>query len=542
MTQDRYHDVYAAHRWQVPTRYNIGTDICDRIAARHPDATAMVWEDAGGNDHTITYAWLRERSNRLANGLVALGLKRGDRVAVLLGQRPETAVSHIAILKAGLVAVPLFTAFAEGALAQRIAHAGARVLITDAEQLPKAVGLLARGLELRAILCVGAAERGIDSFDSFVDAGGSEFEAVDTLAEDDALIIYTSGTTGPPKGARHAHRMLIGHDPGLQFVHYGMHVGSSDRHWSPQDWAWVAGLVNILFASLRHRIPIIAASRRFDPEWAWRLLEHHRPTRAFIPPTALLQMRQVHPHGARNVPLVSVGTGGEAVSPGLIAWGREVLGADLNEAFGQTECNMIVGNSAQVMPVRLGSMGRAMPGHDVSLVDKTGQEVEDTGIVAVRRGDPVMFLEYWNDPDATHAKFAGDWLLTGDIARRDEDGYFYYVGRNDDVINTAGYRVGPSEIEDALLAHPAVAGAGVIGVPDAGRGQAIKAFIELRPGMEASDSLSQALQDHVRTRLARHLYPRAIAFIDEIPRTVTGKVRREALRSLGGEPGNSAAT
>jgi acetyl-CoA synthetase len=301
-------------------------------------------------------------------------------------------------------------------------------------------------------------------------------------------------------------------------------------------------LVNILFASLRHRIPIIAASRRFDPEWAWRLLEHHRPTRAFIPPTALLQMRQVHPQGARNVPLVSVGTGGEAVSPGLIAWGREVLGADLNEAFGQTECNMIVGNSAQVMPVRLGSMGRAMPGHDVSLVDKTGQEVEDTGIVAVRRGDPVMFLEYWNDPDATHAKFKGDWLLTGDIARRDEDGYFYYVGRNDDVINTAGYRVGPSEIEDALLAHPAVAGAGVIGVPDADRGQAIKAFIELRPGMEASDSLRQALQDHVRTRLARHLYPRAVAFIDEIPRTVTGKVRREALRSLGGEPGNPATT
>lgn len=536
MTQDRYHDVYAAHRWQVPTRYNIGFDICDRIAASHAHATAMVWEDFEGHDHTITYGWLRERSNRLANGLVALGLQRGDRVAVLLGQRPETAVAHVAILKAGFVTVPLFTAFAEAALAQRIAHAGVRVLITDAEQLPEAVGLLERGLDLRAILCVGAEESGIESFDTFVDAGAPDFHAVDTDAEDDALVIYTSGTTGPPKGARHAHRMLIGHDPGLRFVHYGLREGSNDRHWSPQDWAWVAGLVNILFASLRHRIPIIAAARRFDPEWAWRLLEHHRPTRAFIPPTALLQMRQINPDRARDLPLLSVGTGGEAVSPGLIAWGREVLGADLNEAFGQTECNMIVGNSAQVMPVRLGSMGRAMPGHDVSLVDESGQEVSDTGIVAVRRGDPVMFLEYWNDPEATRAKFAGEWLLTGDIARRDADGYFYYVGRNDDVINTAGYRVGPSEIEDALLAHPAVAGAGVVGITDAERGQAIKAFIELRPGEVESEALARALQDHVRTRLARHLYPRAIAFIDEIPRTVTGKVRREALRSRDSKP------
>ncbi|MDA0369439.1 MAG: AMP-binding protein [Proteobacteria bacterium] len=531
MTHDRYHEIRAAHQWQIPSRYNIGVDICDRIAATHPDATAMVWEDIAGTDHTITYGWLRERSNRLANGLRAQGLQRGDRVAVLLGQRPETAVAHIAILKAGLVSVPLFTAFAEDALAHRIANAGARALITDAEQLPKAVGLLKRGLDLRPVLCIGGAENGILAFDAFLDSGAPDFQPVDTSAEDDALIIYTSGTTGPPKGARHAHRMLIGHDPGIRFVHHGLNEGSPDRHWSPQDWAWVAGLVNILFASLRHRVPVIATARRFDPEWAWRLLEHHQPTRAFIPPTALHQMRRLHPAGARNVALRSVGTGGESVSPGLIAWGQEVLGADLNEAYGQTECNMIVGNSASVMPVRLGSMGRAMPGHDVALVDETGQPAGDTGIVAVRRGDPVMFLEYWNDPEATRAKFAGDWLLTGDIARRDADGYLYYVGRNDDVINTAGYRVGPGEIEDALISHAAVAAAGVIGVADPERGQIIQAFVELRPGTSASDALSTDLQNHVRGRLARHLYPRTISFIAEMPRTVTGKVRREALRT-----------
>ena len=533
MSIDRYQEIRDAHRWQVPTRYNIGSDICDRVAAQTPDTTAMIWEDLDGVDHAVTYGWLRDQSNRLANGLREHGLRRGDRVAVLLGQRPETAVAHIAILKAGLVAVPLFTAFAEPALAQRIGNSGARALVTDAAQLPKAVALLDRGLELSPVLCVGGTEKNVQDYAGFLAAGSSAFAPVDTDAEDDALIIYTSGTTGAPKGARHAHRMLIGHDPGIRFVHHGMVEGAPDRHWSPQDWAWVAGLVNILFASLRHRVPVIATSRRFDPEWAWRLLRHHRPTRAFIPPTALHQMRRLHPHGRQDVALISAGTGGETVSPDLMAWGDEVLGAHLNEAYGQTECNMIVGNSAAVMPVRLGSMGRAMPGHDLAIVDEDGVVQDDTGIVAVRRGDRAMFKEYWNDAAATRAKFAGDWMLTGDIARRDDDGYFYYVGRNDDVINTAGYRVGPSEIEDALLTHPDVAAAGVIGVPDPERGQAIQAFIELRDGVRGDDALAQALKDHVRTRLARHLYPRGVSFIDAMPRTVTGKTRRDVLRELG---------
>ena len=233
--------------------------------------------------------------------------------------------------------------------------------------------------------------------------------------------------------------------------------------------------------------------------------------------------------------LISAGTGGETVSPDLMAWGDDVMGAHLNEAFGQTECNMIVGNSAAVMPVRLGSMGRAMPGHDVAIVDEDGVVQDDTGIVAVRRGDPVMFKEYWNDPEATRAKFAGDWMLTGDIARRDADGYLYYVGRNDDVINTAGYRVGPSEIEDALLTHPDVVAVGVIGVPDAGRGEAIHAVIELRNGVEGGEALAQTLQNHVRTRLARHLYPRGVSFVDTMPRTVTGKTRRDVLRARVGD-------
>ena len=226
----------------------------------------MIWEDLDGADHAITYGWLRDQSNRLANGLGAHGLQRGDRVAVLRGQRPETAVAHIAILKASFVAVPLFTAFAEPAQAQRIADSGARALITDAAQLPKAVALLDRGLELNPVLCVGGAEKNVQYYSGFLAAGSADFAPVDTDAEDHALIIYTSGTTGAPKGARHAHRMLIGHDPGIQFVHHGMVEGSPDRHWSPQDWAWVAGLVNILFAPLRHRVPAIATSRRFDPE------------------------------------------------------------------------------------------------------------------------------------------------------------------------------------------------------------------------------------------------------------------------------------
>ena len=248
-------------------------------------------------------------------------------------------------------------------------------------------------------------------------------------------------------------------------------------------------------------------------------------------------MRRLQPAGRQDVALISAGTGGETVSPDPIAWGDEVLGAHLNEAFGQTECNMIVGNSGSVMPVRLGSTGRAMPGQDVAIVDESGVVQNDTGIVAVPRGDSVMFKEYWNDPDASRAEFAGDWMLTGDIARRDDDGYFYYVGCNDDVINAAGYRVGPSEIEDALLSHPEVAAAGLIGLPDAERGQAIQAFIELRDGVRGDDALAQMLQDHVRTRLARHLYPRGVSFIEEMPRTVTGKTRRDVLRARVGDGG-----
>ncbi len=532
MENERYRDIYDGYRWNVPGRFNIGVDICDRVAAHSPGAPALIWEGAGGDWTTLTFGWLREQSNRLANGLVAHGLRRGDRVAVLLGQCPETAVAHIGILKAGLISVPLFTAFGESALAYRIEDSGARAIVTDSAQLPKVLGLRNPNLEL--ILCVGGKKSDAVSYADFLDRASPAFSPVDTAADDPALIIYTSGTTGAPKGALHAHRMLIGHDPGIEFVHFGMKSGGAERFWSPQDWAWVAGLVNILFCALRRGIPVIAADRRFDPEWAWHLLERRRPTRVFIPPTAVHQMCRLNPSGRRETHLQSIGTGGETLSPEILGWADDVFGVPLNEAFGQTECNMIVGNSAAVMPVKRGSMGRAMPGHTVSVVDSDGQPAPGTGIVAVRRGDPVMFLEYWKEPQATAEKFAGEWLLTGDLARQDGDGYLFYVGRADDVINTAGYRVGPTEIEEALMSHQNVAAAGVIGVPDSERGQAIKAFIELSVDAMPSEALAEELRAHVKARLARHLYPRAIEFIAEMPRTVTGKVRRRDLRERRG--------
>jgi acetyl-CoA synthetase len=527
-----YDEVCRNFGWQIPARYNIGAAICDR---HDPAMAALIYEDAAGAVARFSFGDIARQSNRLANLFVAQGLTRGDRVGILLPQRPETAIAHVACYKAGLIAVPLFTLFGADALEYRLANSGARALVTDAGSLAKIAEIRQRLPELKLVL---AADQTLDgdgavAFWPALEHASDRFAALDTAADDPAIIIYTSGTTGPPKGALHAHRVLLGHLPGVEFPHE-FFPQRGDLFWTPADWAWIGGLIDVLLPAWHHGVPVLAhRARKFDPEHAFHLMAKHGVRNAFLPPTALKLMRQVEEPARRHTyRLRSIGSGGETLGAELIAWGRQTFGLTINEFYGQTECNLVVGNCASVMPVKPGAMGRPIPGHRVAIVDDGGLEVAPgtVGHVAVRRPDPVMFLEYWRNPEATQAKFVGDWLITGDLGRQDDQGYLWYFGRSDDVITSAGYRIGPAEIEECLLKHPAVAFAAAVGVPDPVRTEIVKAFLVLKPGQAGTDALKAEIQGFVKQRLAAHEYPREVEFLDALPMTATGKIMRRELR------------
>jgi acetyl-CoA synthetase len=535
---DSYEAVRAAFRWRVPARYNIGVDVCDKhVAAGRGDDLALIYLDPAGAERRFTFGDVERLSNRLANALLGRGLARGDRVGVLLPQAPETAIAHVAAYKAGLVAVPLFTLFGEEALAYRLADSGARALVTDRASLVKLAAIRDRLPELELVLIADgdrlADEAGSVGFWPALEAAADAFRPVDSAADDPALIIYTSGTTGPPKGALHTHRVLLGHMPGAEF-YYEFPPQPGDRFWTPADWAWIGGLFDSLLPAWRCGIPVVAhRARKFDPEHAFHVMAKYRVRNAFLPPTALKLMRQVPAATRRReLALRSVISGGESLGAELLDWGRAVLGVTVNEIYGQTECNLVLGCCAAIMAVRPGAIGRVVPGHEVTVLDEAGASVEAgaVGEICVRRPDPVMLLEYWRNGQATRDKFAGDWLKTGDLARRDEDGYFWYVGRTDDVITSAGYRIGPGEIEECLIKHPAVAMAAAVGVPDPVRTEVVKAFIVPAAGVVPDEALAQEIRDYVRIRLAAHEYPRLVEFVDELPLTATGKIMRRVLR------------
>lgn len=538
---DRHGDYAETARrfaWRVPDRYNIGVDVCDRHAA-DPGRAALIWEEEDGRVRVFSFDEVRRLSNRLANVLRAHGARRGDRLAVLLPQAPETAVAHVAGFKAGLVTVPLFALFGEEALEYRLADSGARALVTDRAGWEKVRPIRDRLPGLSLVLCVDGGPEGTVDFHRALERASDAFEAEDTAADDPAIIIYTSGTTGNPKGALHGHRVLLGHLPGVELPHeFFPHPG--DLFWTPADWAWIGGLFDVLMPAWHHGVPVLAHRfRKFDPERAVSLMARHGVRNVFLPPTAIKLMRQADAKGD-GLALRTVASGGETLGAELLDWGRATFGVTINEFYGQTECNLVVGNAAGLMPVRPGSMGRAIPGHGVGVIDAEGHEVPDgtVGSIAVRRPDPVMFLGYWNRPEATAAKFVGDWLVTGDLGRRDEDGYLWYVGRDDDVITSGGYRIGPGEIEECLMRHPAVALAAAVGVPDPIRTEIVRAYVVLRPGTSPTKELEREIQDFVRTRLAAHEYPRQVAFVDELPMTTTGKIMRRVLRQRAAEGGS----
>ncbi|MFZ1815107.1 MAG: AMP-binding protein [Rhizobiaceae bacterium] len=533
---DDLETVAQAFRWEVPERYNIAVEVCERHAAATPEKIALVEWRPGLEPKRTSFGELSALSSKLANHFRKIGLKQGDRVAIILPQSVETAAAHIAIYKAGMIAVPLARLFAGDAIEYRLNRAGCVCVITNREGVEKLAAIRDRLGQVRHVLSIDGAQCDwVTGWGEALADMGIAFEPVDTTPQTPALIIFTSGTTGPPKGALHGHKVLIGHLPGVQ-IHHEFLPKPGDVAWTPADWAWAGGLLNILLPCLHFGVPVVHGGlERFDPESAFRLMEEMQVRNAFIPPTALRLMKTVKEPGKRyRLNLRTIGSGGESLGGDTFDWSRRELGVTVNEFYGQTECNLVLSSCARLGVSRRGAIGKPVPGHTVAVVrpDGTRCDVNEPGEVAISRPDPVMFLEYWEDREATAKKFIGDWMLTGDRGVQDENGYYHFVGRDDDIINSAGYRVGPGEIEDSLVSHPAVKLAVAVGKPDALRTEIVKAYVVLTDGFSASDTLREEIRQHVKARMAANIYPREIDFVDSVPMTTTGKVIRRTFREL----------
>jgi acetyl-CoA synthetase len=598
---DNYLSMHGGFGWKVPKRFNMAQVCCGRWAADVATAQRVAIL-ADGTDQTPrgwTYAELQAASNRLSNALTVLGVRRGDRVAIILPQRFETAVAYMAVLQMGAVTMPLSILFGPEAMEFRLQDSEAVVAICDAAAITALESVRANCPLLESVIRVGqhANDRNRE-YASVLAQEPASFKPCDTQADEAAVLIYTSGTTGQPKGALIAHRGLIGNLSGFVcsqnwFGFDPARSGSASEavFWSPADWAWTGGLMDALLPTLYFGRPIVAWNGRLSPQMAFELLQTYRVTHSFLFPTALKAMMKAYPEPRKQfrLQLQSIMSAGEAVGDAVFDYCRAQLGVVVNEMFGQTEINYIVGNCTMNMaptlvasrtalppegaesalgrpggglplaqncnvgwPAKAGSMGKGYPGHQVMVIDDAGQEcaVGVPGDVAVNRfdvhgqPDPVFFLGYWKNPVATAARFTGDWCRTGDLATRDADGYLWYQGRADDVFKAAGYRIGPGEIENCLVKHPMVLNAAVVPKPDPDRGAVVKAYVVLAPAAAArraalpdtvaqarfDDELKTGLQAHVRGKLAPYEYPKEIEFVTELPMTTTGKVQRRVLR------------
>ena len=528
-----YEELYGTFTWDVPEHFNMADAVCGRWARTQPERTAIIYKSAEGRVDHISFGQLEILAGKIARLLAGKGIGAGDRVALLLPQIPETAAVHIAIYKLGAIAVPMAMLFGIDGLEYRLRNSQARGLVMTAQSGTKIAAIRDRLEALQFVVSVDGGGSEPDLYRQLDDCDDL-FAPADTKADTPALMIYTSGTTGPPKGALHGHRVLIGHLPGIQFAHE-FFPQDGDMMWTPSDWAWAGGLLNVLLPSLYFGVPVVAHKfDKFDAGRAWDLLAEFPIRNVFVPPTALKMMKASPPPEKvlQRIRLRTLFSGGEAVGRKLQHWSKSLLGLAINEVYGQTECNLVLESCALVGVHKAGAIGKPVPGHVVAIVDNDGRRLGQgmTGNIAVRRPDPVMFLEYWQNPEATRDKFAGDWLMTGDQGFVDDEGYFHFVGRDDDIITSAGYRIGPGEIEDCLGGHRAVRLAAVVGVDDPVRTQIIKAFIVLMDGYAASDELAEEIKAHVRTRLSAHEYPRQIEFCDDLPLTTTGKIIRRLLR------------
>ena len=522
--------IYEKFRWNIPEHFNIAHMACDRHAEHSGNSIAIYCENKAGETSQFSFSDLKRLSNQLANVLQHYGVEKGDRVGIVLPQRSETVISHFAIYKLGAIALPLSVLFGPEAVGYRLNNSGTKVVITDSAHVDLIESIRDELPALETIIDCDS-DRG---FWSLLDKASGSFETLNTLSEDPAYLVYTSGTTGPPKGALAPHRCLIGNLTGFEMSH-NFFPQENDLFWTPADWAWTGGLLDALIPSLYYGVPVLGYDGgKFDAEKACHLMEKYQVRNGFIPPTALKMLRQLGNFRQKfDVQMRTIMSAGESLGSELFFWGKEAFGIEINEMWAQTEFNYICGNCAEVMEVRPGSIGKSYPGHQVEPVDENGAAlpVGEIGELAADRDDPVMVAGYWKNEKATRDKFIGQWWATGDMGYKDDEGYIWFVGRKDDVISSAGYRIGPGEIEDCLIKHPAIAQVAVIGVPDELRGEAVKAYVVLKPGEVPSESLTDDIQNSVKQRLAAYEYPRMIEYIDDLPLTTTGKVKRNELRT-----------
>jgi acetyl-CoA synthetase len=527
-----------AFEWEVPEEFNIASYVCDRWGD-HRGRVALFAENDDGEQATYTFPQIQAAANRLANYLAGRGVKRGDRIGINSPQKPETAISHIAAWKLGAVSVPLSTLFGPDALRYRLDDSEAVACLVDESNVDTFRDVVDDLNAMDTVLTVGdvdpmAGERRLS--EATTDCA-RQFETATTSAADDAVIIYTSGTTGDPKGVRHAHRFFLGHLPLFLTDFCNLEITERDVFWMPSEWAWIA-VFDIVFPALYYGRPALSYNGgKFDPVVAFDLVDRYGVTVGFMPPTALRMMAQIDDPDDRYTldSLRVIASGGEALDSSTYDWANATFGdVVVHEGYGQTEANMLVGNCTAVRKDKAGKMGFAGVGHDIRILDPETAEptvpAGEVGEIGVRyEGDPVCFKEYWNKPEKTANKMQNGWLLTEDLGTVDEDGYFTFVSRKDYVIISSGYRIGPEEIEDTLATHDAVVEAGVIGVPDEERGEVPKAYVTLENDRKATHEVREELQAFVKDRLAKYEYPREIAFLNELPKTTTGKVSRSTL-------------
>ena len=537
---NNFEELCLSFKWNIPEFYNIASDTVDQDIYQNRIALINFLQD--GKIEEWSFVDIKRSANKLANIFDHFHLEANARVGIILGQCPETAIAHMACFKSGKISIPLFNLFGTDALHYRLLNSRASLVICDNIGLNKIFEIKDRLPDLKKIICIDSNDekRNVFNFKKLLEHASDSYITKKTKASDPALIIYTSGTTGGPKGALLPHRSLLGHIPGVEIPHEFLSSSEpvTDLFWTPADWAWIGGLFDVLLPAWHFGIPVVSyRSQKFDPEVTFDLISKLEIKNTFLPPTALKMMKSFNPSKTvKNLKLRTVGSGGEALGEDLLEWGKQILGVGINEFYGQTECNLTVSNCGAIMPTRQGSIGKPVPGHEVRIINENGELIKEPGLdgeIIVKSDTPVSFLKYWENDKATKQKVRDGWLYTGDFAYKDEEGYFYFKGRKDDIINTSGYRVGPSEVEDAVLSHPKVSMVAVIGIPDKLRGHIIKAFVVPRDHnnvLAENEILKRSIQNHVKLKLAAHEYPRLIEFVHELPLTTTGKIIRKDLR------------
>lgn len=525
-------------RIEFPREYNLALDTVGRWAAGEDGERIALVCPGPFSSSSYSYLELNDLSDRLAAFLASQGVSRGDVVVVYTTQGLAAAIAPLALYKLGAVCAPLSLLYGPRTMEHVLGDCGARAIVTEPSALAK---LREAGVDLSQIklrIVDGSAPDSIP-LDQAIASRADGFVAARTAADDPALLLYTSGSTGLPKGILHAHRFLIGYFASVSMF-YELDMDEPGMVlWTPSDWSWIAGIVNVMLTGWHFRQTVVAGQARFSPEWAFDFLQRHGVTHCFLTPTALKRMAEIPDPRERwpNLKLRAIGTGGEPLPAAVLDWSTRVLEVPINEFYGLTEVNHLIGNCQRLYPAKPGSMGRAYPGHTVAVLNREGEPVADgtVGEIAASDDDPTLFLGYWNQPERTASMRAGRWVRTGDFGLRDADGYFWYHGRDDDLIKSAGYRIGPAEIEDVLIRHPAVAEAGVFGRPDPERGQIVVAHVRLADGQVGDKALKQALQAYVKAELAPYKYPREIVFVSEFPTTTTGKISRKELRRRDAE-------